>query len=100
MTFTHRADRWICPDGSILLLDADLEVYVSDIQVTLTEAWKAKGGGVEYWHRPALIGWVSRNQEFLRAEFVKQLDLSDGAMCEAESGIRDPEGYDKLLDEV
>ena len=68
-TFTHSADRWICADGSILLLDADLEVYVSDIQVTLTDAWKAKGGRVEYWQRTALISWVSRNQEFLRAKF-------------------------------
>ena len=73
MTFTHRADRWVCPDGSILLLDAELDVYVSLIQVTLTDAWKAKGGRVEYWQRTALISWVSRNQEFLRA---KQLETA------------------------
>ena len=73
MSFTHSSDRWICADGSILLLDADLEVYVSDIQVTLTDAWKAKGGRVEYWQRTALISWVSRNQEFLRA---KQLETA------------------------
>ena len=64
---TYSADRWICADGSILLLDAELIVHVSDIQVTLTEAFKAKGGRVEYWQRTALIGWVSRNQELLRA---------------------------------
>ena len=76
-TFVHHADRWICPDGSILFLDAYLDVYVSDIQVTLTDAWKAKGCRVEYWQRTALISWVSRNQEFLRAKFnAKQMEMA------------------------
>ena len=68
---TYSADRWICADGSILLLDADVTVHVSDIQVTLTEAFKAKGSRVEYWQRTALIGWVSRNQDLLRDEMRK-----------------------------
>ena len=73
----YSADRWICADGSILLLDADVTVHVSDIQVTLTEAFKAKGGRVEYWQRTALIGWVSRNQGMLREAHGRQREADD-----------------------
>jgi hypothetical protein len=63
---TYSADQWVCSDGSRLLLEATVQVFISDIQVTLTEAFNSFGGRVLYWQRTALIDWVACHQQTLR----------------------------------
>ena len=64
---TYREGSWVCSDGSILYLDADVVAHVSDMQVTLVDAFRTDGGRVYYWQRTALIDWVACHQHQLRA---------------------------------
>lgn len=68
-TQTYSAEKWVCGDGSVLLLEATIEFYVSPDRVTLVDAKKVvTATRVEYWQRTALIDWVACHQQFLRIQ--------------------------------
>jgi hypothetical protein len=63
---TYTADTWTLSDGSRLLLEATVKTHISDIQVTLVDAYNQFGGRLLYWQRTALIDWVACHQQTLR----------------------------------
>ena len=64
VTFT--ANRWVCGDA-VLELECILTAFVSEIQVTLSDALTPEGRPIKYWQRAALIDWVACHQQTLRA---------------------------------
>lgn len=74
MNTTYTASQWTLSDGSILLLEATVNVHISDIQVTLTDALNSYGGRTQYWQRTALIDWVGCHQQTLRNHCAEEAE--------------------------